>query len=77
MFIKSYAGSARQIKNSALLIEPEHYNEIMDALRDCDDYRVGKENQGYNQQFYELHVTEDEGQLCRAGVVLTGKLTTA
>ncbi|MCF6150443.1 MAG: hypothetical protein E3K37_17545 [Candidatus Kuenenia sp.] len=40
---QSPARSDASDKNSALLIEPEHYNEIMDALRTFEDYRVGKE----------------------------------
>ncbi len=42
-FIRALKGARRQIQNSALLIEPEHYVEIIEALKAFEDYQIGKD----------------------------------
>jgi hypothetical protein len=42
-FIGALQAAKRQIQNSALLVEPAHYVEIIEALKEFEDYRVGKE----------------------------------
>lgn len=42
-FIKAIQQAKRQIKNSAILIEQEHYEQIMNNLKAFEDYRIGKE----------------------------------
>ncbi|AOS97374.1 hypothetical protein AUP74_01944 [Microbulbifer aggregans] len=40
---KSLKEAKLQVQKSALLIEPDHYIEIINALEDFENYRVGKE----------------------------------
>ena len=42
-FIKSVKKATKQIRNSAILIEQEHYNQIMATLKAFEEYRIGKE----------------------------------
>ncbi len=42
-FIKAIEKAKTQIKNSALLIEKEHYNQILESLKAFEDYKIGKE----------------------------------
>lgn len=42
-FVSCVRKAKKQIRDSALLIEPEHYNEIMSAIEDLENYRSGKE----------------------------------
>ena len=42
-FIKAIQQAKRQIKNSAILIEQEHYEQIMNNLKTFEDYQIGKE----------------------------------
>lgn len=42
-FIRALEKAKRQIQNSALLIEPDHYNQITNAMQAFADYKVGKE----------------------------------
>ncbi|GJQ50485.1 MAG: hypothetical protein H3C64_05265 [Candidatus Kuenenia stuttgartiensis] len=58
-FIKALQEATPQIKKSALLIEPEHYNEIMNALRTFEGYRVGKERLVFVRRSENL----DRGQI--------------
>lgn len=43
IFIRALKKAQRQIQNSALLIEADHYNQITTAMQAFADYRVGKE----------------------------------
>jgi len=43
-FIRSVQKAKKQIRNSALLIEKEHYDQIMENLKAFEEYRVGKES---------------------------------
>ena len=43
MFISVLKKAKRQIRNSALLIETNHYNEIMLVIDSLENYQVGKE----------------------------------
>lgn len=42
-FIRALEKAQRQIQNSALLIEPDHYNQITTVMQAFADYKVGKE----------------------------------
>lgn len=42
-FIRALEKAQRQIQNSALLIESDHYNQINAAMQAFADYKVGKE----------------------------------
>lgn len=42
-FIYALAKAKKQIKNSALLIDSVHYQEIMQAIERFDSYQIGKE----------------------------------
>ncbi len=42
-FIRSVQKAKKQIRNSALLIEKEHYDQIMENLKAFEEYKVGKE----------------------------------
>lgn len=42
-FMSALAKAKKQIKNSALLIDPAHYQEIMQAIERFDSYQIGKE----------------------------------
>ncbi len=42
-FMKSVQKAKRQIMNSALLIEKNHYEQILEHLRTLEDYKLGKE----------------------------------
>lgn len=42
-FIKAIQKAKKQIKDSALLIEREHYNQILDNLQHFENYKIGKE----------------------------------
>ena len=42
-FVTAVRKAKKQIRDSALLIEPEHYDEIMNAIEDLEQYRSGKE----------------------------------
>lgn len=42
-FIEALRAAKHQIQNSALLVEPAHYVDIIKALKEFEDYRVGKE----------------------------------
>jgi hypothetical protein len=44
MFESAARKAKRKIRESALLIDPEHYTEIMGALQDIKEYRQGKEH---------------------------------
>lgn len=41
--VTSLKKAKKQIQNSALLIEPQHYYEIMNIIADLERYRYGKE----------------------------------
>jgi hypothetical protein len=43
-FVKAVQQAKRHIRNSAILIEREHYNQIINSLSAFDAYRIGKEN---------------------------------
>ena len=43
-FIRSVQKAKKQIRNSALLIEKEHYDQIMENLKAFEEYRVGKKS---------------------------------
>lgn len=43
-FVRALRKAQRQIQNSALLLEPGHYNQITAAMQAFADYRVGKED---------------------------------
>jgi len=42
-FVKAIQKAKKQIKDSALLIEKEHYTQILENLKSFEDYRIGKE----------------------------------
>lgn len=42
-FVKAIQKAKKQIKDSALLIEKEHYIQILKNLKSFEDYRIGKE----------------------------------
>ena len=42
-FVSAIRKAKKQIRNSALLIEPEHYNDIMAAIESIENYSDGKE----------------------------------
>ncbi len=42
-FMKSVQKAKRQIMNSALLIEKDHYEQILEHLQTLEDYKLGKE----------------------------------
>jgi hypothetical protein len=42
-FVAAVRSAKKQIRDSALLIEPEHYNDIMNAIKAFEQYRYGKE----------------------------------
>lgn len=42
-FVSAVRKAKKKIRDSALLIEPEHYNEIMNAIGNLENYRSGKE----------------------------------
>ncbi len=42
-FVVAIRKAKKQIRNSALLVEPEHYNEIMVAIDSIENYSDGKE----------------------------------
>jgi len=42
-FIKAIQKAKRQIRNSAILIEQEHYDQIMSNLKAFEEYQIGKE----------------------------------
>lgn len=42
-FIRSVQKAKKQIRNSALLIEKEHYDQIMENLKAFEEYQVGKQ----------------------------------
>jgi len=42
-FIFVLSKAKKQIRNSALLIEPNHYREIMEVIENLESYHVGKE----------------------------------
>ena len=43
-FVSAVKKAKKQIRDSALLIEPEHYDEIMEAIENLEKYRAGKED---------------------------------
>lgn len=49
-----------QIRNSALLIDPEHYREIMVAIERLEGYRVGKEQLVHARRMNDIHQWEIE-----------------
>jgi len=42
-FVSIIKKAKKQIRHSALLIEPRHYDDIMDAIEKLEDYHAGKE----------------------------------
>lgn len=42
-FVSALSKAKQQIRNSALLIDQNHYKEIMDAISSLENYHVGKE----------------------------------
>ncbi len=42
-FISVLSKAKKQIRNSALLIEPNHYQEIMEVIENLESYHIGKE----------------------------------
>ena len=42
-FVSIIKKAKKQIRHSALLIEPRHYDDIMNAIEELKDYRSGKE----------------------------------
>lgn len=42
-FVQALSKAKKQIRNSALLIDQNHYNEIMEIIDSLENYRVGKE----------------------------------
>ncbi len=42
-FVAALKNAKKSIKQSALLIEPHHYNEILSAIDELESYRAGKE----------------------------------
>jgi len=42
-FIYALSKAKQKIRNSALLVEPEHYKEIMEVIDSLENYHVGKE----------------------------------
>lgn len=42
-FVSALKTAKIKIRNSALLIDPEHYKEIMEVITNLENYRVGKE----------------------------------
>ena len=42
-FVSAVKRAKKQIRDSALLIEPEHYKEIMEVIESLENYRSGKE----------------------------------
>jgi hypothetical protein len=42
-FVSALSKAKQQIRNSALLIDQNHYNEIMDVIDSLENYHVGKE----------------------------------
>ena len=42
-FASALTRAEKKIRSSALLIDPEHYQEIMDAIKNMGDYQFGKE----------------------------------
>lgn len=42
-FVRSIKKASKQIRNSAILIEQEHYNQIMDTIKAFEEYQIGKE----------------------------------
>lgn len=43
LFVSALSKAKQKIRNSALLIDPEHYNEIMEVIGSLENYHVGKE----------------------------------
>jgi len=55
-FVTAIRNAKTQIRNSALLIEPAHYHEIMNALTDIGNYQLGKEQLiRARQSFRNIH----------------------
>ena len=42
-FVSSLRKAKNQIRSSALLIEPEHYKDIINAIENIESYKDGKE----------------------------------
>ena len=42
-FVSIIKKAKKQIRHSALLIEPRHYDDIMNAIGELEEYRAGKE----------------------------------
>jgi len=42
-FVRSIKKASKQIRNSAILIEQEHYNQIMGTIKAFEEYQIGKE----------------------------------
>ncbi len=42
-FVSALSKAKQKIRNSALLIDPEHYKEIMEVIGNLENYHVGKE----------------------------------
>lgn len=60
-FISVLSNAKKQIRNSALLIEPNHYKEIMEVIESLENYHVGKERL-INARRHIEHVSEHEVQ---------------
>lgn len=43
LFVSIIKKAKKQIRHSALLIEPQHYDDIMNAIDELEEYRSGKE----------------------------------
>jgi len=60
-FISVLSKAKKQIRNSALLIEPNHYQEIMEVIESLESYHVGKERL-INARRHIEHVSSSEIQ---------------
>lgn len=63
-FIKAIQKAKKQIKDSALLIEREHYNQILENLQYFENYQIGKEKLIERRSFFSIN-THDIDNLIR------------
>lgn len=59
-FVLALTRAKRQIRNSALLIDPEHYQEIMVAIERFEGYQIGKEQLVHARRVDEIPQLEIE-----------------
>ncbi len=60
-FISVLSKAKKQIRNSALLIEPNHFKEIMEVIESLESYHIGKERL-VNARRHIEHVSDYEIQ---------------